>query len=102
MRTVPPNLKKLRELVEQCQPPHFLSYRDFLAKLYDLAKTELKPYSYLVFAEDLGFSRTNVLKSLSFILLSKPWAGSGEVARPIMNKLVKSKSFVFIILGIVY
>ncbi len=39
----------------------FLGYRDFLLKLYDFLKEESPSYSYQQLAEDLGFSRSNVL-----------------------------------------
>jgi uncharacterized protein (TIGR02147 family) len=39
----------------------YLSHRDFLQALYDDVKAERPSYSYYQLAEDLGFSRTNVL-----------------------------------------
>lgn len=39
----------------------FLSHRDFLQKLYDDVKADHPSYSYFQLAEDLGFSRSNVL-----------------------------------------
>ena len=39
----------------------FLAYRDFLLKLYEFLKEESPAYSYQQLAEDLGFSRSNVI-----------------------------------------
>src|ERR1700730_5835126 len=38
-----------------------LDYREYLQGVYAWLKADLDTYSYLSFAEDLGFSRTNVL-----------------------------------------
>ncbi len=40
----------------------FLSYQDYLAEIYSQIKTSAHSYSYLQFAEDLGFSKTNVIR----------------------------------------
>ncbi|MBF0443342.1 MAG: TIGR02147 family protein [Oligoflexales bacterium] len=39
----------------------YLDYREYLEALYQEVKSLEKRYSYLEFAEDLGFSRTNVI-----------------------------------------
>ena len=39
----------------------FLAYKDYLQAVYKATKKHLGHYSYLQFAEDLGFSRTNVI-----------------------------------------
>lgn len=39
----------------------YLDYKDYLEALYKALKQELDSYSYLSFAEDLGFSKTNVV-----------------------------------------
>lgn len=52
----------LRKIAGEVQVTQHLSYRDFLRALYTRAKAEISSYSYLQFAEDLGFSRTNVLR----------------------------------------
>ncbi len=39
----------------------YLDYREYLEVLYQELKTELGSYSYLSFAEDLGFSKSNVV-----------------------------------------
>ncbi len=52
----------LRRIATKVLVTQHLSYRDFLRALYGAAKAETLSYSYLRFAEDLGFSRTNVLR----------------------------------------
>lgn len=39
----------------------FLDYREYLQTIYQQLKAELESYSYLSFAEDLGFSKSNVV-----------------------------------------
>jgi plasmid maintenance system antidote protein VapI len=39
----------------------FFDYREYLGAVYQWLKSRVDAYSYLRFAEDLGFSRTNVL-----------------------------------------
>jgi len=58
MRLNPDIASKLKMVVVASK---FLDYRDYLKALYVFLKAELRGYSYLRFAEDLGFSRTNVL-----------------------------------------
>ncbi len=43
------------------KPTKYLDYRDYLRGLYRFLKAELKSYSYVSFAEDFGFSKTNVM-----------------------------------------
>lgn len=52
----------LRELTESISVTHYLSHRDYLKAIYDAAKARAASYSYLAFAEDLGFSATNVMR----------------------------------------
>ncbi len=40
----------------------YADYRDYLAELYRQVKAAVRPYSYLLFAADLGFAATNVLR----------------------------------------
>lgn len=40
----------------------YLDYRSYLQDLYERAKAATSPYSYLHFAEDLGFSPTNMIR----------------------------------------
>ena len=55
------SLTLLRQIAGQLQPANFISYRDFLQEVFDRAKAELESYSYLLFAEDLGFPKSNAL-----------------------------------------
>lgn len=41
---------------------NYTSYRSFLADLYQLRKNANKPYSYKLFATELGFAATNVIR----------------------------------------
>lgn len=52
-------LKKLTGLIPVSQCLH---YRDWLKALYAAVKAQIDEYSYLHFAEDLGFSKTNVMR----------------------------------------
>jgi uncharacterized protein (TIGR02147 family) len=53
---------ELREAAHAVRPSAFLGYREFLEALYAELARRLGAYSYLAFAEDLGFSRTNVVQ----------------------------------------
>ena len=52
----------LQELVLEIQVTLYLNYREYLQALYDATKARVVSYSYLRFADDLGFSATNVLR----------------------------------------
>lgn len=52
----------LREVAAQVQVTQHLSHRDYLRAVYDGAKARIESYSYLKYAEDLGFSKTNVVR----------------------------------------
>lgn len=52
----------LQAIAREIQVTSFLDYPDYLKELYSRAKAAISPYSYLAFAEDLGFSGTNVLR----------------------------------------
>ncbi len=54
--------KLLALACQKIQVMQFLDYRDYLRSLFLYLKSRESPYSYLIFAEDLGFSRTNVLR----------------------------------------
>lgn len=60
MTPSPKNL--LCQFATKLQVTQFLSYREFLRELYAVTKAQTDGYSYLRFAEDLGFSRTNVMR----------------------------------------
>lgn len=55
-------IKTLKELCQVIPVTQYLHYRDWLKALYASAKARLDEYSYLQFAEDLSFSKTNVLR----------------------------------------
>jgi uncharacterized protein (TIGR02147 family) len=52
----------LEEIASDLDITRFLSHRDFLRELYLRAKDKIDGYSYLRFADDLGFSATNVMR----------------------------------------
>ena len=56
------NKTELRAAAQAVRPSAFLSYREFLEALFAELSRQLGSYSYLAFAEDLGFSRTNVVQ----------------------------------------
>lgn len=51
----------LQEVACEVSVTQFLSYRDYLNALYSTMGTKHGSYSYRQFAEDLGFSRSNVI-----------------------------------------
>ncbi len=55
------NVARLRVATDRVPVTDFLSYRDYLAKLYAELKRDNPSYSYAQLGEDLGFSRSNVL-----------------------------------------
>jgi uncharacterized protein (TIGR02147 family) len=58
--TTKSSLKKIAKNHERVTS--FVSYQEYLESLYNAAKSSIKPYSWIEFANDLGFSRTNVLR----------------------------------------
>lgn len=56
-------LKKI--IANQIKVTSYLTYEEFLEDFYQEAKKNIKPYSWLEFADDLGFSKTNVLRLIS-------------------------------------
>lgn len=52
---------EIEALALSLPPVSFLSSRDYIQAVYVWVKNHRKEYSYLQFAEDLGFSRTNVI-----------------------------------------
>lgn len=56
------NREIIREELGEMQITEFLNYRDLLRVLYERCKSRIEKYSYLKFAEDLGFSATNVVR----------------------------------------
>lgn len=53
---------KLKMIARKISVTGFIHYSEYLVKLYADAKTHIENYSYLKFAEDLGFSATNVIR----------------------------------------
>lgn len=57
------NSKKIiKESAKEFNVSKYLEYRQYLGDVYQAVKAKVKPYSYLSFAEDLGFSKTNVVR----------------------------------------
>lgn len=54
------SLKKIAE--NHKKVTSFVTYQEYLESLYNEVKSKVKPYSWIEFANDLGFSRTNVLR----------------------------------------
>lgn len=52
----------LRDVAAKVPVTQHLSPRDYLKMVFECAKSQFESYSYLSFAEDLGFSRTNVMR----------------------------------------
>lgn len=65
----------------------FTTYQEYLAALYQDLKEAVSPYSYLLFAEDLGFSATNVLR----LVIAGKRALSLKSAKTIAKALQLSK-----------
>jgi len=53
--------KALKEVCQQIKPSQYLEYETFLEDVFQWVKLRSKSYSYILFAEDLGFSKTNVI-----------------------------------------
>lgn len=51
----------LKECGQAVRPSRFLEYAKFLQACYEYLKANLNSYSYIQFADDLGFSATNVV-----------------------------------------
>ncbi len=51
----------LKECGQAVRPSRFLEYSKFLQACYEYLKEHLDSYSYIQFADDLGFSATNVV-----------------------------------------
>lgn len=51
----------LKEVCQHIRPSLYLEYATFLEDVFQWFKTRRKNYSYIQFAEDLGFSKTNVI-----------------------------------------
>ncbi|WP_176736891.1 TIGR02147 family protein [Oligoflexus tunisiensis] len=53
--------KLIQAIASRVPVTRYLDYREFLQAVYLALKQELGTYSYLTYAEDLGFSKTNVI-----------------------------------------
>ncbi|MEY4065905.1 MAG: hypothetical protein RIR26_2113 [Pseudomonadota bacterium] len=51
----------LREVCQHIRPSQYLDYASFLEDTFQWLKDKVDRYSYIQFAEDLGFSKTNVV-----------------------------------------
>jgi uncharacterized protein (TIGR02147 family) len=51
----------LKEVCQHIKPSQYLEYETFLEDVFQWVKLRSKSYSYILFAEDLGFSKTNVI-----------------------------------------
>lgn len=51
----------LREVSQHIRPSQYLDYASFLEDTFQWLKDKVERYSYIQFAEDLGFSKTNVV-----------------------------------------
>lgn len=55
-------MKTLLTVSQDIDVTNFMEYQDYLKALYEAGKQHLESYSYLRFAEDLGFGATNVMR----------------------------------------
>lgn len=76
------NRKKFLSIVKAIKVTSHLSYQDFLKAVYKRLKVETDSYSYLKFAEDLGFSPTNVIRLVI--------AGKRKLSQKSANKIIAS------------
>lgn len=56
------DITTIKTLARTLTVTDYFDYRDYLRDLYERAKAAFRPYSYLRFAEDLGFSQINLLR----------------------------------------
>jgi len=95
-------VKEGKEKFEQClrevNPSDYLDYRQFLANVYQYFKKNETKYSYRQLAEDLGFSRTNVMHliingkrplTLKTAKTISKEMGLNGIEKPYFEKLVK-------------
>ena len=76
--------KHLQNLTKGIDVTRFIDYRDYLKALYERAKSEIHRYSYLEFASDLSFSRSNVIRLI--IVGERPL--TDKSAAKIANRLI--------------
>ncbi len=78
-------MRKVSDLALTLNVTDYLSHKDYLARLYELAKAEFPSYSYQKFAEDLGFSATNVLRLV--VIGARPLTSKAAVRIALSLKL---------------
>ena len=86
-----PKKEKSKKLIQTASrtvsPCDFLDYRLYLATLYAYMKGHTKPYNYNLFAEDLGFSGTNIMHQI----INKHRNLSSKAAQKIIAALLLDK-----------
>ncbi len=75
-----PELKKARKEIKVTA---FLDYKEYLASLYQSQKSNMRSYSYAQFAEDLGFSKSNVI----WLVITGRRKLSGQAVQRILDVL---------------
>jgi uncharacterized protein (TIGR02147 family) len=55
------NKKDAKSLIVKVRPSLFMDYKDFLRTAFLFLKKEKAGYTYMMYAEDLGFSATNII-----------------------------------------
>ncbi len=55
------NARVLKNITSKISVTKYLDYKDYLEAVYQAMKHEMTSYSYMQFAEDLGFARSNVM-----------------------------------------
>lgn len=91
---------KLKNIVSSCESlniTRFISYREFLKKLYHTAKEQITSYSYYKFAEDLTFSKSNVIW-LTITGKRKLTKKSGEKIAKSLNFNSMEKNYLYLLI----
>ena len=81
-----PNRKIIQDLAKDLDITRFLDYRHYLASLFEKCKESISPYSYLDFAYDLSFSKSNVIRLIVIgerVLTQK---AAAKIARALLLK----------------
>lgn len=76
----------LQEEAQKIELTNYLDYRDYLMALYKRMKAMVQPYSYLQYAYDLSFSRTNVIRLIITGDRSLSMKASAKIARALELK----------------
>lgn len=75
--------KTLRDISATINVTEFMEYQEYLMALYQEGKKQISPYSYLRFAEDLGFAPSNVIR----LVIARKRKLSEKSARTIAGQL---------------